>query len=221
MWWFIFCRLQGDPLDKVVCRSRRPGTTDGSDSEDNKIVDKVDMIEQSSQSEVTYRDNIYVLDLTRVPRHLQPYLPRPWPSIRLWIVKDISGIVAALATWFFICFGETSFYVAVLSQFSYLHPVEAAVNGALSLFWAFLGVVAHWRAMFTDPVSGSRDHFVYAHSQWEATLQYNVVSHWLSAFTKWSLWEWGVDHGEGHGAWGQREATHCGALFQCTINPLV
>ena len=32
-----------------------------------------------------------------------------------------------------------------------------------------------------------RDHFVYTHSQWETTLQCNVVSHWLCAYTKWSL----------------------------------
>ena len=29
-----------------------------------------------------------------------------------------------------------------------------------------------------------RDHFVYAPSQWEPTLQRNVISHWLSAYTK-------------------------------------
>ena len=33
----------------------------------------------------------------------------------------------------------------------------------------------------------SRDHFVYVPSQWETTLQCNVVSHWLGAYTKWSL----------------------------------
>ena len=32
-----------------------------------------------------------------------------------------------------------------------------------------------------------RDHFVHAPSQWETTLHYNVVSHWLDPFTKWSL----------------------------------
>ena len=32
-----------------------------------------------------------------------------------------------------------------------------------------------------------RDHFVYAPNQWETTLQCNVVSHWLGAFTRWSL----------------------------------
>ena len=37
--------------------------------------------------------------------------------------------------------------------------------------------------------SMGRDHFVYAPSQWETTLQRNVVSHWLGAYTKWSLYE--------------------------------
>ena len=36
-------------------------------------------------------------------------------------------------------------------------------------------------------IAPTRDHFVNAPSQWEATLQCNVVSHWLGAFTKWSL----------------------------------
>ena len=30
---------------------------------------------------------------------------------------------------------------------------------------------------------------MYAPSQWETTLYSNVVSHWLSAYTKWSMWE--------------------------------
>ena len=34
-----------------------------------------------------------------------------------------------------------------------------------------------------------RDHFSYAPSQWETTLHCNVVSHWLGAYTKWTL-EW-------------------------------
>ena len=32
-----------------------------------------------------------------------------------------------------------------------------------------------------------RDHFEHASSQWETTLQGNDVSHWLDAYTKWSL----------------------------------
>ena len=33
-----------------------------------------------------------------------------------------------------------------------------------------------------------RDHFVYAPSQCETMLHCNVVSHWLGAYTKWSLY---------------------------------
>ena len=44
---------------------------------------------------------------------------------------------------------------------------------------------------------GCRDHFVYAANQWETTSHCNVVSHWLEAYTKWSLpvvdWHWGKD----------------------------
>ena len=32
-----------------------------------------------------------------------------------------------------------------------------------------------------------RDHFVYAANQWDTTLQCNVVTYWLGAYTKWSL----------------------------------
>ena len=32
-----------------------------------------------------------------------------------------------------------------------------------------------------------RDHFAYAPNQWETTLHCNVVSHWLGAYTTWSL----------------------------------
>ena len=48
------------------------------------------------------------------------------------------------------------------------------------------------RCLFSS-VSGSssRDHFVYAPNQWETTLQCNVVSHWLGAYTKLSLYSRG------------------------------
>ena len=45
------------------------------------------------------------------------------------------------------------------------------------------------RIGFTDVFIGiaSRDHFVNASCQWERTLHCNIVSHWLGAYTKWSL----------------------------------
>ena len=39
----------------------------------------------------------------------------------------------------------------------------------------------HW--IGTSIVASHMDHFVYAPTQWETTLQCNVVSHWLGAFT--------------------------------------
>ena len=34
---------------------------------------------------------------------------------------------------------------------------------------------------------GTQEYFLYAPSQWETTLHCNVVSHWLGAYTNWSL----------------------------------
>ena len=39
----------------------------------------------------------------------------------------------------------------------------------------------------------SSGHFVNAPSQWEMTLQCNVISHWLGVFTKWSLRYGGIN----------------------------
>ena len=53
-----------------------------------------------------------------------------------------------------------------------------------------------------------RDHFVYASSQWETTLQCNVVSHWLDAYTKWSL------HNE---CWVAKITIHFGLFITCAV----
>ena len=42
-------------------------------------------------------------------------------------------------------------------------------------------------------IDTGRDHFAYAASQWETTLQCNVVSHWLGAYSKWYL-NWKNSH---------------------------
>ena len=39
----------------------------------------------------------------------------------------------------------------------------------------------------TGKIASFRDHFVNAPSQWEMTLHYSVISHWLGAFLEWSL----------------------------------
>ena len=41
--------------------------------------------------------------------------------------------------------------------------------------------------LYIGTVPDIRVHFVYVPSQWETALQGNIVSHWLSAYTTWSL----------------------------------
>ena len=56
------------------------------------------------------------------------------------------------------------------------------------LWQSFEKLESFWGGRFSDSLMQwlCRDNFLYAPSQWETTLQYNVVSHWLSAYTKWS-----------------------------------
>ena len=51
--------------------------------------------------------------------------------------------------------------------------------------WNYIRIVSE--KLLVKWASGLRDHFVYAPYQWETTLQYNIVSHWLGPYTKWSL----------------------------------
>ena len=52
-----------------------------------------------------------------------------------------------------------------------------------------LHVVKNMQWTANDP----RDHFVYKPSQWETTLQCNVVSHWLSAYTEFIIYRVGEE----------------------------
>ena len=84
------------------------------------------------------------------------------------------------STWGHFCLGVLtcvylSWGIFLFAQFSspiYLAPTQGAQNtevievGSDQLCW---------------------DHFVNAPSQWETMLQCNVASHWLGAFTKWTL----------------------------------
>ena len=69
----------------------------------------------------------------------------------------------------------------LISQDQWIHDSWITVN-----YWC----------VRSDKCTSSRDRFVifvYAPNQWETTLQYNVISHWLSTCTKWSLfkcWCW-------------------------------
>ena len=60
------------------------------------------------------------------------------------------------------------------------------------------------------------DHFLYAPSQWETTLQCNVVSHWLDSHTKWSLGRVTLSHFSNHHIYTSLVASlrHANIYFQ-------
>ena len=66
------------------------------------------------------------------------------------------------------------------------------------------------------------DHSGYGLSQWETTLHYNVVSHWLSPYPEWSLRCWKVTSDiAGKLAWRPKWALNLGPLirwFPRTLN---
>ena len=56
------------------------------------------------------------------------------------------------------------------------------------LLWIIVLLSANNCCKNLPRLADCRDHSVHASSQWETTLHCNVVSHWLGAYTKWSLW---------------------------------
>ena len=67
-----------------------------------------------------------------------------------------------------------------------MHPIDLITHGVskLSRHYKFSvgAVLSHYLKWYT------RDHSGYGLNQWEATLQYNVVSHWLRPYTEWSIY---------------------------------
>ena len=71
------------------------------------------------------------------------------------------------------------------------------------------------------------DHYVYASSQWEMALHCNAVSHWLSAYTEWSLYCVGSPVKVRYGVscefmiWSIRGTCHCEVIcdFACFNSP--
>ena len=95
------------------------------------------------------------------------------------------------STWWTIVTGSSSVLKILNSPsklpLSYLN----SRSGWLIIVWTFhTGVQLCCGMLGSIPVAGTdayRDLFVHAPSQWETTLHCNVVSHWLGAYTKWSL----------------------------------
>ena len=54
------------------------------------------------------------------------------------------------------------------------------------IFWKIFNIFYVVKYLFW----GCKDYSVYAPSQWEMALQCNAISHWLGAYTEWSLGWW-------------------------------
>ena len=72
--------------------------------------------------------------------------------------------------------------------------VQVSINELMTgqqwfMYWLGLGLGNYYIVNWTWLCSQrhDRDHFLYVPSQWETTLQCNVVSHWLGTYTKWYL----------------------------------
>ena len=95
-----------------------------------------------------YHDATSIVNLNRCCRRHGIPLPRS-VCTHLWVVHDCAGWVGAVFTWFLIAGGELLVMLALASrQFTFF----TLLNGLFSLSCAALGVIAHFRSMFSDPV---------------------------------------------------------------------
>ena len=96
-----------------------------------------------------YHDAISIVNMNRCCRRYGVPLPRSFCT-HLWMVRDCAGWVGAGFTWFLIAGGELLVMLALVSR---PFTIFALLNGLLSLSCATLGVIAHFKSMFTDPVT--------------------------------------------------------------------
>lgn len=94
-----------------------------------------------------YKPSVTLLDLNKHLRRFGLPISRSYCT-QLWFVKDCGGYFGAGFTWMFIFVGELLVLLVLLMKALSLFVV---FNGILSFGCAFLGFVAHCRAMFTDP----------------------------------------------------------------------
>ena len=136
------------------------------------------------------------LDFSWHVRHLDLLLkltyyslgPFPQPSIWMHVTENkLENDAIFLGRWFPVPFFPDK-SIHILGS-------ERTLSG---LFWTShmhgLAPEVDWWLMFPQPSIWKHgtenklaNHFVYAPSQWEMTLQYNSVYHWLGVCTKWSL----------------------------------
>ena len=104
-----------------------------------------------------YRSNTTLLNPSR---YLNRLIRRPgyFGPLMLWWVRDWGGLICSVFTWFLVVFGEVTFTVLILAS---QDPISAVLHGLFNYTCAWLGIIAHLRAMFTDPVSRECIQFFY------------------------------------------------------------
>ena len=103
-------------------------------------------VERNSGS--TYHDAISIVNMNRSCRRYGIPLPRS-VCTHLWVVHDCAGWVGVVFTWLLIVGGELLAMMTLASrQFTFF----TLLNGIFTLSCAALGVIAHFRSIFTDPV---------------------------------------------------------------------
>ena len=97
----------------------------------------------------TYEDSVIQWNLNKFCRRIGVPIPCHYCN-QLWCVQDCAGYTGAGFTLFLIFVGELMVTLTLLSR---QWSVFTLGNALLSFFCAFLGTAAHFRAMFSDPVS--------------------------------------------------------------------
>jgi len=95
-----------------------------------------------------YTDSISIMNLNRWCRRFGIPVPKAYWN-RLWVVRDGAGAAGAGFTWFLMIGGEALVLMTLASR-----PITffMLIHGIFSLTCATLGAIAHFRAMFSNPV---------------------------------------------------------------------
>ena len=137
-----------------------------------------------------------------------PDLPSCWGSLALWRWCTWGAVCLAVVTVCLTLLVSTPFQSRTTITTSTGFPM-LTVSTKYALVACLIGVTLDWPWSCStlvqrltnevcsvgitssqwncDPEFCCRDHFVYAPSQWQIMLQCNVISHWLGAYTEWTL----------------------------------
>ena len=70
---------------------------------------------------------------------------------RFWCINDICGIICAIMTWLLVLYADIVIFTVIYNTTS--KPYYSSFNSLLFNLLAFLALISHSKAMFTDPVS--------------------------------------------------------------------